>query len=145
MLLTPRSMVLNRVALATLLLEAAGVVACTTVRRIEPVPYFAQNNPDVVWVTYTNNTVVPVAQPDLAGDTLKGMRQGTQQPVAIPLDQIRSVATKTPDSRKTAILVTGVLAGLVGSVYTLWISKAGSKNDGVSCGFNEDAIAIPYC
>ena len=136
---------LHRVVLASVVLEVAGAVACTTVRRIDPVRFFAQNSPDVVWVTYPDNTVVPIAQADLAGDTLKGMKQGTQDPVSIPLDQVRKVSAKIPDSRKTALLVTGALAGLAGSVYLLWISKAGPRPAGISCGFNEDGIAIPYC
>jgi hypothetical protein len=138
-------MVVHRVALASVVLEVAGAVACTTVRRIDPVRFFAQNSPDVVWVTYHDNTVVPIAQADLAGDTLKGVKQGTQDPVWIPLDQVRKVSAKIPDSRKTALLVTGALAGLAGSVYLLWISKAGPRPAGISCGFNEDGIAIQYC
>jgi len=135
-------MSLGRVAGAALFV---GVAACTTVRSVQPAPYFAVNSPEVVWVTYTNKTVVTVAQPEIAGDTLKGMRQGTQQAVAIPLDQVRSVQARTPDAKKTALLVTGALTGFVASVYMLWISKSGSKTGGISCGFNEDAIAIPYC
>ena len=138
-------MVLSRVAFAGLLVGVTGVVGCTTVRRVQPDKFFATNSPDVVWVTYTNNAVVPVAQPDLAGDTLRGMRQGTQEPVAIPLDQVRSVQAKLPDRTKTIILVTGGLTGFVASVYVLWISKTGPKTDGTNCGYNEDAIAIPYC
>jgi hypothetical protein len=138
-------MVLNRVALASLLVGITGAVACTTVRRVQADTFLATNSPDVVWVTYTNSTVVPVTQPEIAGDTLRGMRQGTQHPVAIPLDQVRSVQAKVPDATKTAILVTGALVGFVASVYTVWISKAGSKTGGTNCGYNEDAIAIPYC
>jgi len=135
-------MSLGRVAVAGLLVAAT---ACTTVRRVQPAQYFAVNSPDVVWVTSTNNAVVPVAQAEIAGDTLKGMRQGTRQPVAIPLDQVQSVKARTPDKAKTAILVAGVLTGFVASVYALWISKTGPKTDGVTCGYNEDAIAIQYC
>ena len=138
-------MVLNRVALAGLLVGVATVGACTSVRRVQADAFFATNSPDVVWVTYTNNTVVPVAQPELAGDTLRGMRQGTQRPVAIPLDQVRSVQAKVPDATKTAILVTGALTGFVASVYALWISKAGPRTDGVLCGSDPKSVPIQYC
>ena len=73
------------------------------------------------------------------------MRQGTQQPIAIPMDQVQSVKAKIPDKAKTAILVTGALTGFVATVYALWISKSGPKTGGVNCGMNEDALAIPYC
>ena len=119
--------------------------ACTSVRRIQPSEYFSKNSPDVVWVTYTNKTVVPVAQPDVVGDTLKGTRQGTSQVVAIPLDQVLSVRARTPDNAKTAVLITGALTGLVASVYALWISKAGPRTGGIDCGVNEDAQPIPFC
>lgn len=135
-------MPLGRTTLAGLLFAAT---ACTTVRRVQPAPYLAQNSPDVVWVTYDNNVVVPVAEAEIRGDTLRGMRQGTQQRVAIPMGQVQSVKAKTPDKAKTAILVTGALTGFVVSVYALWISKAGSKTGGVDCGLDPDAMAIPYC
>ena len=138
-------MVRNRFAFAGLLVGVAGVVACTTVRRVQPDKFFATNSPDVVWVTYTNNSIVPVSQAEMAGDTLKGMRQGTQEPVAIPLDQVRSVQARLPDRTKTVLLVAGGLTGFVASVYVLWISQAGPKTGGTNCGYNEDAIAIPYC
>jgi hypothetical protein len=133
---------LRRATLAGLVFAAT---ACTTIRRVQPAGYLAQNSPDVVWVTYDNDVVVPVAEAEIRGDTLRGMRQGTQQRVAIPLGQIESVRAKTPDKAKTAILVTGALTGFVASVYALWISKAGSQAGGVDCGMDADAIAIPVC
>lgn len=135
-------MPLGRATLTGLFFAAT---ACTTVRRIQPAQYLAQNSPDVVWVTYDNNVVVSVADAEIRGDTLRGMRQGTQQRVAIPLGQIQSVRAKTPDKAKTAILVTGALSGFVASVYALWISKSGSKMGGVDCGMDADAIPIPVC
>ena len=50
---------LRRATLAGLVFAAT---ACTTVRRVQPAGYLAQNSPDVVWVTYDNNVVVPVAE-----------------------------------------------------------------------------------
>ena len=138
-------MALSRIAVASLLVGVSGAAACTTVRRVQPAQFLATNSPDVVWVTYTNDTIVPVAQAEIAGDTLRGTRQGTEKPVVIPLDAVRTVRAKVPDGTKTAVLVTGVLTGFAAAVYELWISKAGSKKGGVDCGLNEDAIAIPYC
>jgi len=92
-------MSLWRATLAGLVFAAT---ACTTVRRVQPAGYLAQNSPDVVWVTYDNNVVVPVAEAEIRGDTLRGMRQGTEQRVAIPLGQIQSVRAKIPDKAKTA-------------------------------------------
>jgi hypothetical protein len=139
---------LSRFSLAGLFVAAT---ACTTLRRIQPVEFLATNSPDVVWVTHTNKTVVPVAQPAIAGDTLKGIFQGTSRPVAIPLGEIQRVQAKLPDRRKTVIAVAAGLTGFVASVYALWISKAGPNPDGVDCGVYGSSTQgpvgapIPYC
>ena len=135
-------MSLRRIAAAGFVL---GVTACTSVRPVQPDPFIPIHTPGVVWVTYPDNTVVPVAAPDVTGDTLRGMRQGTRKAVAISLRDVRSVQAKVPDGTKTAVFVTGALAGFVASVYVMWIRKAGPKQGGEECGYNEDAIAIPYC
>lgn len=133
---------LSRLVMTGLFLSGT---ACTSVRPVQPAAYFAEHAPEVVWVTYHNNATVPIGQPDLTGDTLRGVKQGTQQRVAIPLDRIRSVNARTPDKAKTAVLVTGALTGFVASVYVLWISKAGSVPGGIHCGFNEDGFPIASC
>jgi hypothetical protein len=135
-------MSLSRVAVAGSLL---GVAACTTVRSVQPAEYLMKNNPEVVWVTYTNNAVVAVVEPEIAGDTLKGTWQGRHQSVAIPLDQVRRMQAKVPDQRKTILLVTGALAGFGASVYALWISKAGDRTDGVDCGVDPDGHPYTFC
>jgi len=124
----------GRVALAGLLL---GFAACTSVRSVQPAKFFAVNSPDVVWVTDANNTVVAVADAEITADTLKGMRPGTREPVAIPLDQVQTVKAKTPDHMKTALLLTTLGVGAVSSVYFMWISKAG---EGVTIDCANDAV-----
>ena len=138
-------MVLNRVTSIGLLVWAAGVGACTTLRRVQPAEFIAKHNPDVVWVTHANKTVVPVVQPEITGDTLKGMWQGTQRPVAIPLGDIRRVQARVPDKTKTAMLITSGLAGFVASVYFIWIVQAGPHPGGVGCGYDVRGQPIPYC
>jgi hypothetical protein len=104
-----------------------------------------------VWVTHANSTVVPVAEPEIAGDTLRGRWQGTERPVAIPLGDVRHVRAKVPDSRKTALLLTTLGVAAVSSVYLLWISKAGPDAGGVNCGVYDSArdgpsgAPRPYC
>jgi hypothetical protein len=122
----------RRIASAILLCGITVTGACTTVRGV-PADYISTKVPDVVWVTHSDTIVVPVAQPDISRDTLRGMLQGTQEPVAIPMDQVRIVKAKVPDHRKTVLLVVGWLSGFAASVYTLWISKAGPNSDGVFC------------
>jgi hypothetical protein len=144
---------LSRVNPRTVAVLVAGVAlgACTSLRRVQPAEFLARNSPDVVWVTHANNTVVPVAQPEISGDTLRGMWRGTSRTVAIPLREIQRVQARVPDRTKTLIAVAGGLTGFVASVYALWISKAGPNADGVECGFYGSSTQgpvgapIPYC
>ena len=142
-------MSLRRIAAAGFVL---GVTACTSVRPVQPDPFIPIHTPGVVWVTYPDSTVVPVAAPGLTGDTLRGLRPGTSEPVAISMHEIRSVRAKTPDHLKTALFLTTLGVGAVSAVYVLWISQAGSNRDGVYCGvyttarFGDPSGApMPYC
>lgn len=96
-------------------------------------------------MTYPNNTVVPLAEPEIAGDTLKGRQQGSQRRLAISLGDVKSVAARRPDKRKTAVFLTGLGAAWVSAVYFLWVSKAGPNPDGVRCGYDVRGFPIPYC
>jgi hypothetical protein len=138
-------MVLDRIALTGLLLGVAPVGACTTVRRVQPVEFIPKNSPEVVWVTHANNTVVPVAQPEIARDTLRGMWQGTQRPVAISLDQIRRVQAKVPDHMKTALLLTTLGVAAISAVYFIWVVQAGPEREGVYCGVDKRVDPILFC
>jgi hypothetical protein len=117
-------MVLNRVALAGLSLAAAG---CMTVRSVPPAEYIPQHSPAMVWVTYTDNSFVPVAQPRIVGDTLKGTWAGLQEPVSVPLSEIKTVQAKLPSPKRTVMLVTVVALAAGGVAYT--IATAGNSGD----------------
>jgi hypothetical protein len=138
-------MALSRVALAGLLLGITAVSACTTLRRVQPVEFLAKNSPDVLWVTHINKTVVPVVQPEIAGDTLRGMWQGTQRRVAIPLNEIRRAQAKLPDHMKTALFITGLGVGAVSAVYFIWVVQAGPERVGVYCGVDIRNDPILFC
>ena len=131
------------VAAVALLFGLGSAGACTSLRRV-PAEFISQNVPAVVWVTHSDSTVVPVAQPAIARDTLKGMLQGTQEPVAIPMDDVRTVKARIPDRRKTVLLVVSGLSGFAASVYALWISKAGPNSSGIDCGTYGSATEGPY-
>ena len=121
-------MMLNRVAWASLL-AASG--ACMSTKQVQPAQYIPQFKPALVWVTYTDNSYVPVSKPQMVGDTLKGVWEGMQEPVAIPMNQIQSVQAKLKDPKKTVILFT-TLSAVTGAVlYTFF--TAGTSGDP---GFN---------
>jgi hypothetical protein len=108
--------------------------ACTTARPIQPAEFVPTQGPDVVWVTAPDNSVVAVADPEVARDTLRGIRQGTHERVTIPLTAVRVVKAKVPDHAKTALFVVGMMGLGTAAVYAIWVSKAGPHPEGVDCG-----------
>jgi hypothetical protein len=127
-------MILNRVVLAGLLLGIAGSGGCTSVQHIQPTDYLENHTPPVVWVTYANNTVVLVADPEVRRDTLRGLLQGAR--VKIPLSEIQSVQAKVRDHTKTAILATTLGVAVLSTMYVAFIGK-GSGKAGIDCTGDE--------
>jgi len=112
-----------------------GITACTSVRSVPPAIYLEDHAPPVVWVTYyANNTVVPVAEPEVKRDTLRGLLQGAR--VKIPLSEIRTVEAKVPNRTGTVLLAVGVGAGVVATMYFAFIS-GGTNKPGVDCTGDE--------
>jgi hypothetical protein len=114
---------MHRIALTSLLLAGA---ACTSVKPVQPAEYIPQHKPATVWVTYTDNSYVPVDNPTIVGDTLKGTWAGLAEPVTIPFNQIQTVHAKMPNKKKTFMLFGVVGLAAAGVAYT--VSTAG--NDG---------------
>jgi hypothetical protein len=134
---------LSRMTVAVFCALVAG--GCTSLRRVQPVDFFRTNSPDIVWVTYPNNTVVPVVDPQITGDTLKGRQQGSQHRLTIPLDGVKSVEVRARDKTKTAVFLTALGGAWVSAVYFLWVSKAGPNPDGVRCGYDVRGQPLQYC
>jgi len=134
-------MVLNRIALAAAVL---AVAACTSVKPVQPAEFIPSHNPDIVWVTYTDQSFVPVQHPQVVGDTLKGMWAGLSEPVTIPFNQIQTVQAKLPNAKRTIMLATVVGLSVAGVAYT--ISTAGSSGDPnfSGCGATK-GTANDYC
>lgn len=119
-------MTLNRVSLAGLLVVTAG---CTSVKSVQPAEYIPQHSPAVVWVTQTDNTVVPVAQPRIDGDTLRGTLRGLQEPVAISLKEIQTVQARMSSPQRTVILISSLGVITTAVVYTI-LTAGNSGNNG---------------
>jgi hypothetical protein len=113
------------------------MAACTSKRPVQPSEYIQKKAPDVVWVTYHDNSVVAVADPAVASDTLWGVRHGTSKAVAIPMRDVRTVHAKTPDGLKTALFITGLGAVWAGGIYLIWGHQFGPNQNGVYCGTYE--------
>jgi hypothetical protein len=136
-------MKLNSVPLAGLLLAAAG---CSVVRVVPPAEYITQHSPEVVWVTGTDDALVPVGSPHMVGDTLKGTWLGQSEPVAIPLSEIKTVQAKMKSPKRTALLFTVVGLAVGGAAYT--VATAGTSGRVITgtteCGATKGTVNN-YC
>lgn len=96
---------------------ALGTAACTTVRQVRPADLPSKHLPEVISVTYPDNSVLVLTDPTLTADTLRGLRWGTQDPVAVPLDSVQVVEAKVHDRTKTLLLAAVVGAVVVSGIY----------------------------
>jgi hypothetical protein len=133
-------MSLARVSLAFVLFSAIG---CATV---QPVPNAAQfidkTHPSVLYITYTDNSSVPVSQPRISGDSLYGTAPGVAgaEPVAVALTDVSQIRAPQPDHKRTALLVVAIGAMTAAGAVTL------NQVFGKSCGssaFHSDASQPP--
>ena len=106
-------MALNRVLWAGLLLAVAG---CTTVQPVNPAKYIPQHSPPVVWVTHIDDSFVPVGEPRIVGDSLKGTWYGLNELVAFSLKEIQTVQAKTRSPMRTIMLISVLGAITIGVV-----------------------------
>ena len=127
-----------RVSLALVLFSTIG---CATVRPVgDPAQFIAQTHPKVLYITYTDNSSVPVAQPRISGDTLFGAASGEagSEAVAVPLRDVAQIRAPQRDQKKTVALIAALGVLTVGGVYTL------TQVFGASCtsnSFHSDASA----
>ena len=120
-----------------------AVAACTSIRPVPPTQLSAKQLPQVVSVTYPDNTVLVLMDPALRADTLRGLRWGTQESVAIPLDSLQTVQAKIPDYRKTFLLAATVGLLAASGAYVV-LSKTGAQDNAYNnhC-FGDEAIKHP--
>jgi len=107
---------------------ALSVAACTSIRHVPPAEISSKQLPEVVSVTYPDNTVLVVMAPALSADTLRGLRWGTQDSVAIPLDSVRTVQAKVSDPGKTMLLAGAVGLVVATGVYVI-VSSTGMEDE----------------
>ena len=125
--------------LAGVSLTLAG---CHVVRPVHPVEFIPQHNPEVVWVTYTDNSFVPVSGPKIVGDSLTGTWQGLAEPVAISLNEIQTVQARIPAPKRTVLLATVLTATVGGAIYS--IATAGNSGVLNNCGATKGTMNN-YC
>lgn len=121
-------MTILRVPLLILLLSSVG---CATLQPLrEPAQFIAKENPQVIYVTYKNRSVVGVARPRVSGDSLFGTLQGQPAPVAVPLSHVQLIEAVQPDRRRTTLLIAGLTVFTVAGVVALSLGGSNISCDG---------------
>jgi hypothetical protein len=106
-----------------------GSAACAVVQPVrQPAQFIPQQHPDVVVVTYNDNSQVPVSKPQISGDSLIGTWAGLGEPVAVPLRDVQRIDAKQKSPKRTAMLVAGVTALGAGFTYALVRVTTSGKN-----------------
>ncbi len=70
-----------------------GSIGCATLRPVhDPAQFITQNHPLMVYITYTDNSSLPVNEPRVSGDSLFGKVAGAgSDTVAVPLHEVSVV------------------------------------------------------
>jgi hypothetical protein len=125
-----------RRAMAAILLTTTAGGACSSLRPVpEPMQFINETKPPLVWVAYGTGILVEMANPEVRGDSLLGTRPGSGH-LALPWNQVQSVATVQVSKGKTALLLGG-LVGVAGLLTYAVIAKANAKN--ITCDYSDVA------
>ena len=139
-------MSLARGSLALVLFSTLG---CATVRPVvDPAQFITQTHPTVLYVTYSDNSSVPVSQPRISGDTLFGTApgEGGSEAVAVALHEVAQIRAPQPDHKKTVMLIAAVGVLTAGGVYMLtqaFGSNCGSDGFHLDPGSNTRVVCVP--
>ncbi len=113
---------------SVIVLVAAALGACTTMRPVEsPVTFLEQNNPKHVRVYDSRGELYVLRDPQLRGDTIRGFEPLEQEELSISLNGIRRMEALQPDKGKTTLLI-GALALIGGAgIYMIANASDGQK------------------
>ena len=105
-----------------------GSLACVSVQPLrDPAQSIPKVAPQVVYVTYNDNSKIPVSQPHVSGDSLYGTWQGVNEPVATPLNMVRLIEAKQPNPKRTTAMVVGLAAVTAGAIWTFSLITKGTE------------------
>jgi len=121
----------SRLALVALILSSAGCATLQPVR--DPATFISQTNPQVVYATHKNGSVLAVAQPRVSGDSLLGTWQGLARPLGLPLTHVQRIEAVQRDKKRTTLVIAGAAALTATLGYLLVQARGGS---GPSCDYS---------
>ena len=122
-------MKLSRLFLAALFL---GGTACSSVQTVRDPNAFMSTKPDLVVVIYNDRAEMPVANPQMRGDTLFGQWAGLGEPVTVPMSQVQRIDAIQKDPKKTTLFIVSLIAAT--AVTTYGFTRA-SQDHGQICDF----------
>lgn len=113
-----------------------GGMGCAVVQPVrQPAQFIPQQHPDIVVVTYKDNSQVPIAKPLISGDSVIGTWAGLGEPVGVPLSDVQRIDAKQRSTSRTVLMIAGIAALTAGGTYAI-VRVTGN---GVNC----DAGYIP--
>lgn len=120
---------------------------CASIQPLwQPERFITDKSPGVVYVTSGANLVTAVVDPRVSGDTLYGVSQGSQRPIAISLDHV-GVSARRLHAGRTALLVV-TITGFTGLAAAVAFSDNHEDNSW-TCNYTTDAIeqngGAPLC
>ena len=105
------------VSVAAVVLGGIGCVSVQPVRQ--PAQYIPTAHPELVLVTYKDNSQAAVTKPQISGDTLIGTFAG--EPLAVPLSDVQRIDAMQKSPKRTAMAVAGL--GAFGGLLTYAIVR----------------------
>jgi hypothetical protein len=112
----------------TLIILAALLPACSTMRPVEsPTSFLEQNNPKQVRVYASDGELFVLREPQLRGDTVRGFEPLAQEEMSISLNGIRRMEALQPDKTRTSVFI-GAMTLLGGAgIYMIANASNGRK------------------
>ena len=99
---------------------------CMATYRVQPAEYVTAHAPTQILVLDNVGTIHLVDGPEMKGDTLLGIENGTVDTLALPVSQVEDALVRRHSKAKTAFLVGGLTAGVGMAVFA--VVTQGSHN-----------------
>ena len=99
------------------LLAALAGAACSTIKS-PTLNQLQTNQPERVWVTQSDQSVVLLYEPKVVSDTLVGYVGGRQR-AKLPSEQIQRLRVREPAPTRTILLAAGLVVGFAGVLYAV--------------------------
>ncbi|HEY0673527.1 MAG TPA: hypothetical protein VGD27_14715 [Longimicrobiales bacterium] len=127
---------------APIILAAALLPACTSMRAVEsPTSFLEQNNPKHVRVYANDGELYVLRDPQLRGDTIRGFEPLEQEELSLSVNGIRRMEAMQPDKKRTTIFI-GAMT-VLGGAGIYMITKAANGQSLVCDNYDVANRCVP--